>query len=175
MRQSLDRSTAWYARPLPLVGLVLGLALALTGAYAALQLASGGGTDQDPGGESSPSSSTSPAEDWKSAAEHFAVAYTDTSGGKQAWLARIKPLVGPSLAQGFSYTDLGNLPRESFDHVTGGRVEAGETPTRSAQLHYDGGLIVDITLGQVPTTGDWVVTTVTTHEDPTDSGPGDEV
>lgn len=58
------------------------------------------------------------AQDWRPPAAAFAKAWGNHEGGKDAWLARIKPLVAPSLFEGFTRTDLSKVPADTFDSVT---------------------------------------------------------
>lgn len=108
---------------------------------------------------------------WQEAAEAYARAFTNTAGGKQAWLGRLETLVSPSLAKGYAYTDLAVVPREDFVAATGGEQVAGETPSRAMRLEYTSGLLIDVTVSQVPVTKRWVVATAV----PAEPAPGDPV
>lgn len=121
-----------------------------------------------------PPSASSPetrgASGWQETAEAYGQAFTNTSGGKQAWLGRLEDLVSPSLAQGYAYTDLAVVPREDFLTATGGAEVAGETPSRAVRLEYTAGLLVDVTVSRVPATKRWVVATAVPAE-PTPAEP----
>lgn len=119
------------------------------------------GVEQPRTDDSSPAEAGAP---WRVAARRFGVAFTTTSGGHEAWMKRLRPLVSPSLAQGYSYTDMDLVPTARLERVSGGAAVAGETPARSAQLHYAGGLVVDVTVALNEETNTWVVTTAVPHE-----------
>ena len=114
---------------------------------------------------------------WRKATTVYAQAFVDTSGGREAWLGRLERLVSPSLAQGYTYTDLDRLPVATFDSYTGGQSVAGETPSRMVRLHYActtgerGALAVDVVVSQIPATGRWVVTTAIPAQGPGPGGP----
>lgn len=103
-------------------------------------------------------------ERWQTVAEAYGRAFTNTSGGKQAWLSRLEQLVAPSLAQGYTYTDLAVVPDEDLLAATGGEPMPAPTPSREMQLEYTGGLFVDIVVSQDPSTKRWVVTTAVPAE-----------
>lgn len=122
--------------PLLVVGLVLlGLLVAGGTAVATYQLV----VDQDagdrrPAATSTPTRTTDPTPapggGWREVARRYAVAFTDTRGGHDAWVERLEPLVGPSLAQGYGYTDLAVVPDQRFVRLTGGQETPGDTPAR---------------------------------------------
>lgn len=45
------------------------------------------------------------AQDWRPVARDFATAWADSEGGKDAWLARLKPLTTDEVYKGFENTD----------------------------------------------------------------------
>ncbi len=102
---------------------------------------------------------------WQRAATAYGRAFTNTRGGRDAWLERLEDLVSPDLAQGYTYTDLTAVPQARFVRFSGGQDVAGQTPSRAVRLHYTApnapgpGLLVDVTISQAPGTGLWVVTT----------------
>lgn len=65
---------------------------------------------------------------WHKTATAFAAAYSTTTGGQAAWLARLRPLVSAEVYRGFTYTDVSNLP--------GGTPRAGRVLTEDT---YAGG------------------------------------
>lgn len=128
---------------------------------------SGSSTPRAPAPSPPPASSapqTRGSASWQEAAAAYGEAFTNSTGGKQAWLGRLEDLVAPSLAQGYAFTDLAVVPREDFVAASGGEPVAGETPSRAMRLEYTSGLLVDITVSQVPTTRRWVVTTAVPAE-----------
>lgn len=163
-----------------LVAAAIAAALVLGGvAVAAYQLTGTRAQSEDsaPTGPASGQASPKPGpreentDPWRAAAHRFGVAFTTTEGGHSAWMRRLKPLVSPDLAQGYSYTDMSLVPTARLTRVTGGAEVTGETPARSAQLHYANGLVVDVTVAQVPTTQKWVITTAVAHEDTEEPAP----
>lgn len=56
--------------------------------------------------------------DWRPVAEDFAKAYGNPEGGRDAWLARLKPLVNEETYQGFESTDFDHfIKAQSFDRL----------------------------------------------------------
>lgn len=51
-------------------------------------------------------------QDWKITARGFSAAFADPSGGKDAWLARIKPYVTPGLYAKYTPADIRSIPTE---------------------------------------------------------------
>lgn len=161
--------------PLVLLAGVIAVVVVLLGvaSFGAYQLLSADRDAENPSSSSRPTSSPSAentpqpqiSQAWRDTARRFGVAFTTTQGGHRAWMRRLKPLVSPSLAQGYSYTDMSLVPTTRLTRVTGGAEVVGETPARSAQLHYANGLVVDVTVAQVPTTQKWVITTAVAHEE----------
>lgn len=93
---------------------------------------------------------------WQDAARRFGAAYTNTSGGRDAWLARLRPLVSPGLAEGFSNTDLALIPNGRLVDVT--KLDEAPDGIR-ARLDYNTNADADITIA-TDNTGTWVVTTI---------------
>jgi hypothetical protein len=58
------------------------------------------------------------AQDWKPYAESFTKAWLNTSGGKEAWLGRLKPMVSAGLYAGFTKTDIATVPSATFQSVS---------------------------------------------------------
>ncbi|WP_460797453.1 hypothetical protein [Nocardioides pacificus] len=153
-------TTKWAWR-IAAVGLVLGVGTGI--AYA---LVAGGDNDSSestsqPTGSASPSVEPAPAQEdaWREVARSYAVAFTNTSGGHQAWLERLRPLISPALADSYEWTDLRNIPSVAFTDLSGGALTPSETPTREVELRYSDGLVVDVRVSQDPASGRWVVTT----------------
>lgn len=109
---------------------------------------------------------------WQRTAQVYGRAFTRTDDGRSAWLARMRNLVSPNLADGYVYTDLALVPRAAFDRFSGGESIAGETPSRAARLHYAGGLAVDTVISQNPTSRLWVVTSAQPARGPGPQAPG---
>lgn len=105
-------------------------------------------------------------------AQVYGRAFTRTDRGRSAWLARMRNLVSPNLADGYVYTDLALVPRAAFDWFSGGESIAGETPSRAVRLHYAGGLAVDTVISQNPTSRLWVVTSTQPARGPGPQAPG---
>lgn len=106
------------------------------------------------------------ADDWQPAAEGFGRAFTDTSAGRDAWLAGLRPWVAPSLGDGYAQTDIDLVPTDTFEQVLDPQPQDGEIPTVVVHLKYAGGLLLEATVSQDPTTGRWVVTTVVPLDGP---------
>lgn len=157
-----------------LMGLVTAAAvLLLAGAgFAAYQMVSSSTSSSQPTDVPPPAPPAEAAEGWEDTAARFGEAFTDTAGGRDQWLARLDPLVSPSLMQGYRYTDLTVVPDQDFVRVSGGTSRPGPDPARAAQLHYDGGLVVDITVTKDVGTGRWVVTTAAPQEPSREPGQG---
>lgn len=56
--------------------------------------------------------------EWKPYARDFAASWANTAGGKDAWLARLKPLVSAGLYEGFTKTDIRSVPNVALDGVS---------------------------------------------------------
>ena len=109
---------------------------------------------------------------WRAAAAVYGEEFTNTTGGRTAWLSRMEDLSSPTLAEGYRSTDLTAVPTAAFVGFTGGQTVAGETPSRAVRLHYADGLDVDVTISQDPTTELWVITTAAPAEGPPPGAPG---
>lgn len=93
--------------------------------------------------------------DWKPYARDFATAWIDTSGGKEAWLKRLKPLVSAGLYEGLQATDIRTIPTDTFDAVTLADSSPGLNVFRAffvthselfearAQIQPDGSWVID--------------------------------
>lgn len=161
-----------------LVAVAIAAALVLGGvAVAAYQLTGAQSEDSASTGPASGQASPKPeprdenTDAWRSAVRRFGVAFTTTEGGHRAWLNRLEPLVSPDLAQGYSYTDLDLVPTERLLKVTGGAEAPGETPARTARLHYTNGLTVEVTVALAPKTHKWIITTAVPGDDAQDPAP----
>lgn len=86
------------------------------------------------------------------AALAFTRAWLDTSGGKAAWLKRLRPLSSQRLYQGFTYTDLANLPD---DGVAGAESMQGGTYAATVVVRLASGDAVKV--GVISTGQRWVV------------------
>ncbi|NHA02097.1 hypothetical protein G5V59_27340 [Nocardioides sp. W3-2-3] len=80
------------------------------------------------------------ASTWQATARSFAAAFTNTDGGKDAWRARLRTLVAPSLDEAYAETDLSLVPTATFLRILGGRSVPSEEPTYSTLAVYTGGL-----------------------------------
>lgn len=120
-----------------------------------------------PAASASPSASVEPSQadsgphediDPAAAAQAWVKAWLDTSGGKDAWLARLKPITEATLYAGLAQTDITRVPHATVQSGTGvkpvdGRADVtGEVPTSA------GGVLVTMTVqGErwVATAVDW--------------------
>lgn len=55
---------------------------------------------------------------WRPYADAFGTAWVNLDGGKDAWLARLKPLVSEGLYDGFTSTDINAIPIDTYESVT---------------------------------------------------------
>lgn len=97
------------------------------------------------------------AADWSETADAFAEVWANPEGGKKAWLARLKPYLTPSLYKSFSYTDIRNIPTDTFVSNSPGE-EGGGTMVFHA-LYEDGGNLFNGLL-EIQNDGTWLVKTI---------------
>lgn len=97
------------------------------------------------------------AADWSGTADAFSAAWANPEGGKDAWLARLKPYLTPSLYASFGYTDIRNIPTDTFVSTSPGE-EGGGTMVFHA-LYKDGGNLFDGLL-EIQNDGTWLVKTI---------------
>lgn len=115
--------------------------------------------DEPPADHDAPGPPVHGAASWRAAAESFAVAFTNTTGGKDAWRTRLRPWVAADLYDAYGLTDLAVVPTSRFDRITTSKTVGGETPTVVATLDYADELVLQATVSQDPTTERWVVVT----------------
>lgn len=97
------------------------------------------------------------ASDWSETADAFSAAWANPEGGKEAWLARLKPYLTPSLYKSFSYTDIRNIPTDTFVSNSPGE-EGGGTMIFHA-LYEEGGNRFNGLL-EIQHDGTWLVKTI---------------
>lgn len=92
---------------------------------------------------------------WRETAEGFGRAFTDTSGGHQAWINRLVPFLTPEAAERYR-----RVPIEAVPSAALTRIDMSEPSgsVAAAVLTYDSGLQVDITLAHNGL--EWEVATV---------------
>lgn len=100
-------------------------------------------------------------QNWRRFAEKFGQAYGNTAGGKDAWLARMRPYITDSLYEGFSVTDISRVEKLTFSGVNK-MVEENAYSTFTVNYkekpEFIDGLI------QVQNDGSWKVAKVAKHE-----------
>lgn len=101
------------------------------------------------------------ASDWSETADAFSEAWANPEGGKEAWLARLKPYLTPSLYKSFGYTDIRNIPTDTF--VSNSPAEEGGGTMVFHALYEEGGNRFNGLL-EIQNDGTWLVKTI---------GPGD--
>jgi hypothetical protein len=94
------------------------------------------------------------AQDWRPTAEAFAAAWANPEGGKDAWLARVKPYATPALAATFAYTDIRNIPTDKLASISTISEASG---TVSFKAYYDDGGLLFQGLAIIKTDGSWLV------------------
>lgn len=95
------------------------------------------------GPQSSPSPSSTPdvQKPEVQLALRFTAAWLDTSGGKDAWLDRMRPAANPNFIDALATTDLGRVPQGQLTGPDGGFVRLDPT------VHADAWVTVHTTAG----------------------------
>jgi hypothetical protein len=100
-------------------------------------------------------------QNWRPYAEKFAAAYGNTSGGKSAWLARLRPLVTDDLYSGFKLTDISRVETLTFSGVNT-MTEEDAYATFTANYTEKSGYIDG--LAQVQGDGSWKIGKIAKHQ-----------
>lgn len=98
---------------------------------------------------------------WISYAEDFAAAWGDDTGGKEAWLARLKPHVTQKLYDGFALTDERAILHDTYGGVN--IIEESPTQTSFSAWYEEAGTVMD-GLAVLQPDGSWLVDKVVPHE-----------
>lgn len=93
-------------------------------------------------------------QDWRPMAEAFAAAWANTDGGKDAWMARLKPHATPSLIEAFAYTDISNIPSDKLSSVSSIEEASG---TISFNAYFEDGGTLFQGLAVLRPDGSWLV------------------
>lgn len=99
-------------------------------------------------------------ENWRPYAEKFAQAFANTTGGKEAWLARLRPLVTDSLYSGFKATDMSRVTSRTFKTVN--TMDEENAYSTFVAVYADGSAIEGLI--QVQNDGTWRVHKTAKHE-----------
>lgn len=100
-------------------------------------------------------------QNWRPYAEKFSQAYGNTTGGKEAWLARLRPYVTDKLYEGFKTTDISRVTPGSFQTVNT-LTEENAYSTFVARYSDRGPIEVLI---QVQNDGSWKVNSTGPYKD----------
>lgn len=106
---------------------------------------------------------TAPIQDWGVVAEDFAIAWADTSGGKDAWLERLDPLITDELHDSFTYTDIRALYDDTFVSITADQEDQMAYKTFTARYETNGDLFQGLITLQ--SDGSWKVDTIAPPEE----------
>lgn len=98
---------------------------------------------------------------WRPYAEKFSQAFANTTGGKEAWLARLRPLVTDDLYSGFKDTDMSRVTSRTFKTVN---TLDEENAYSTFVAHYTDGQAIE-GLIQVQNDGSWRVHKAAKHEE----------
>lgn len=102
---------------------------------------------------------------WRRVTLRYATALTDTSGGLDRWLGRLRPWVTPALLASYrdtEVTEVTELPDGSPHTVRQAPGRTQRTATRQvARVTYDSGYVLDVRLSVVD--GAWKVTSSGEH------------
>lgn len=109
-----------------------------------------------------PTPAPSRAGSWRRVTLRYAGALTDTSGGLDGWLGRLRPWVSPALLASYRGTDVDELPDGSPRTVRRAPGPAQDSATsQTARVTYDSGYVLDVRLAKVD--GSWKVTSSGEH------------
>lgn len=100
---------------------------------------------------------------WEGYAEDFAVAWADTSGGKDAWLKRLDPLITDELHDSFSYTDIRSLFDDTFVNIVADEEDKAAYKIFTAKYEENGALFQGLITLQPD--GSWKVDTIAPPEE----------
>lgn len=100
---------------------------------------------------------------WESFAEEFSVAWADTSGGKDAWLKRLDPLITEELHDSFTYTDIRALFDDTFVQIIADQEDKAAYKIFTAEYEENGALFQGLIALQPD--GSWKVDTIAPPEE----------
>jgi hypothetical protein len=80
------------------------------------------------------------------AAEGWVKAWLNTSGGKAAWLARLKPITEPQLFAGLQLTDIARVPHATVQPGTGVQPVEGRADVSASVPTTAGAVLVTMTV-----------------------------